>query len=603
MDQFSENYNDQLGEAEKLILQNEDDAQLKENFASFTKEQLVEHAQSLIHTTNVKQAYATLQEIRKAFEIILDQERPIQIKDWVSAGNDPKDFIAPQDELKVKLFDVVQKFKELREIERKRAEEEKLVNLNKKQAILDKIVSLVDSEENESSLNDLRELMRQWKEIRQIPKEHQDELYAKYKFHIDKYYDNLSKFNELKDLDREKNLELKIELIKRAEALKDEKNIRKAMISLNKIHDEWKNTGPVRKEISDEIWTRFKAASDLVIDVQKIHQQEIDAQRQQNLEKKILLVEKAETAITALPSSNKEWNKMAEEIDAMLEDWKKIGPVPSDKNEEIWSRFQGARNSFYSERKNFFKKLQSDRKDNLTKKLALCEQAEKLQEANEFMKTSEQLQNLQDQWKAIGPVPEEQNEIIWKRFRAAFDHFYERKNKWFSERKSQESGAIIAKEAIISDLKVISESKDNKLTFNDLKSIQTKWNESGFVSGKKFQSLNKEYQTLMDALYQALRNNSNAERESIVKENLNSISSSPDAKYKLQSEEKRLRDIIKKIQDELVTIENNKGFFQHSKNADAILKQFDDKLKKSKEQLEKLQKELQLVIQAKKANA
>jgi len=603
MDQFSENYNDQLSEAEKLILQNEDDAQLKENFATFSKEQIVSHAQSLLHTTNVKQAYETLQELRKAFENLLDQERPLLIKEWVASGNDPKDFISPQDDQKVKLFEVVQKFKEMREVEKKRAEEEKLVNLNKKQAILEKIVALVDSEENESSLNDLRDLMRQWKEIRQIPKEHHEALYSKYKFHLDKYYDNLSKFNELKDLDREKNLEIKIELIKRAEALKDEKNIRKAMISLNKIHDEWKNTGPVRKEISDEIWSRFKAASDLVIDVQKIHQTEVDAQRQQNLEKKILLVEKAETAITALPSSNKEWNKMAEEIDAMLEDWKKIGPVPSEKNEEIWTRFQGARNAFYAERKTFFKKIQFDRKDNLSKKIALCEQAEKLKEANEFMKTSEQFQALQDQWKVIGPVPEEQNEIIWKRFRAAFDHFYERKNKWFAERKTQESGAVNAKEAIIIELDNLTKNPDNKINFNDLKAIQNKWNDSGFVSGKKFQSLNKQYQGLMDGLYQGLRNNSNAERETMVKENLNSISTSPDAKYKLQSEEKRLRDLMKKIQDELSTIENNKGFFQHSKNAEAMLKQFDDKIKKSKEQLEKLQKELQLVIQAKKANA
>jgi hypothetical protein len=407
----------------------------------------------------------------------------------------------------------------------------------------------------------------------------------------------------LKDLDREKNIEIKIELIKKAEALKDEKNIRKAMISLNKIHDDWKNTGPVRKEISDEIWTRFKSASDLVIEIQKKHQGEIETQRNQNLEKKILLIEKAETAITALPSSNKEWNKMAEEIDGLLDLWKKIGPVPSEKNEEIWSKFQTARNTFYAERKTFFKKIQSDRKDNLSKKINLCEQAEVLKEAPEFMKTSEQLQALQEKWKTIGPVPEEQNEVIWKRFRAAFDHFYERKNKWFSERKTQETGAVAAKEAIIIEIEAIAKSSDSKFNFNDLKSIQNKWNDSGFVSGKKFQTLNKQYQSLMDALYQSLRNSSNAERESNVKENLNAISASPDAKYKLQSEEKRLRDLIKKIQDELSTIENNKGFFQHSKNADAILKQFDDKLKNSTEQIVKLKKELQLVVQAKMANA
>ena len=176
-------------------------------------------------------------------------------------GNDPRDFVAPIDNTKQIIQQIITTFKKRREEERKRAEEEKLHNLKQKQHILEKIKALVDSEENDQSLNALREYMREWKEVRQIPKEYQDELYTAYKFQIDKFYNQLSVFNELKELDKDKNLELKIDLIKRAEQLKDEPNIRKALLQLNKYHEDWKNTGPVRAEISEDIWKRFKAAS------------------------------------------------------------------------------------------------------------------------------------------------------------------------------------------------------------------------------------------------------------------------------------------------------------------------------------------------------
>jgi len=594
IEKVAESYADQLSVAEQLIEQNNEEVSLESQYTSLSKEELVAAAKELTHSTDVKKAYQQLQALRNVFEDLLAQERPGLIRQWVEDGKDPRDFVAPADEQKQALNQVIAEFKKRREEERKRAEEEKLHNLNQKRLILEKIKALVESEENDHSLDVLREYMRQWREIRHIPKESQDELYTAYKFYIDKFYNELSVFNELKELDKDKNLEVKIDLIKRAEQLKDEPNIRKALLQLNKYHEDWKNTGPVRAEISDDIWKRFKAASDIVIDAKKAQQVKIDADRQQNLDKKIILIEKAETSIAVLPSQPKEWAKIAKDLDELMLEWKKIGPVITEKNEETWSRFKAIRNQFYGERKHFFKDLNSSKKDNLSRKIELCEKAEALKDANEFMKTSEALQKLQDEWKTVGPVPEEQNEVVWKRFRAAFDHFYARKNEWFKQRKQEESGAIQKKKDVILGLEALkaNETIEHQLLFQELKALQKQWNDAGFVSGKTYQQLNKTYQGLADEIFNRFRSVSNSQRTTMQKEHFSQLAQSGDGQKRLQMEERKIKEKIAKYNDEISTMENNKAFFKHSKNAEAVTKQFDDNIAKAKEMIAKAQQEL-----------
>ncbi|MBM3438367.1 MAG: DUF349 domain-containing protein [Bacteroidetes bacterium] len=594
IEKVAESYADQLSVAEQLIEQNNEEVSLESQYASLSKEELVAAAKELTHSTDVKKAYQQLQALRNVFDDLLAQERPGLIRQWVEDGKDPRDFVAPVDEQKQALNQVIAEFKKRREEERKRAEEKKLHNLNQKRLILEKIKALVDSEENDHSLDVLREYMRQWREIRHIPKEFQDELYTAYKFYIDKFYNELSVFNELKELDKDKNLEIKIDLIKRAEQLKDEPNIRKALLQLNKYHEDWKNTGPVRAEISDDIWKRFKAASDIVIDAKKAQQVKIDADRQQNLDKKIFLIEKAETSIAVLPSQPKEWAKIAKDLDELMLEWKKIGPVPTEKNEKTWSRFKAIHNQFYGERKHFFKDLNSSKKDNLSRKIKLCEKAEALKDANEFMKTSEALQKLQDEWKTVGPVPEEQNEVVWKRFRGAFDHFYVRKNEWFKQRKQEESGAIQKKKDVILGLEALkaNETIEHQLLLQELKAWQKQWNDAGFVSGKTYQQLNKTYQGLADEIFNRFRSVSNSQRTTMQKEHFSQLAQSGDGQKRLQMEERKIKEKIAKYNDEISTMENNKAFFKHSKNAEAVTKQFDDNIAKAKEMIAKAQQEL-----------
>lgn len=597
IDKVAESYADQLSVAEHLIAQNTEEISLESQYANLSKDELVAAAKELMHATDVKKAYQQLQALRNVFEDLLAQERPGMIRQWVEDGKDPRDFIAPADEHKANLNQVIAEFKKRREEERKRAEEEKLHNLNQKRLILEKIKALVESEENDHSLDVLREYMRQWREIRHIPKEFHEELYTSYKVYIDKFYNQLSVFNELKELDKDKNLEIKIDLIKRAEQLKDEPNIRKALLQLNKYHEDWKNTGPVRAEISDDIWKRFKAASDIVIDAKKAEQAQIDAERQKNLDKKTVLIEKAETTIAVLPTQPKEWAKIAKELDELMLEWKKIGPVPSDKNEEVWTKFKAVRNQFYGERKHFFKDLNSSKKDNLSRKMELCVKAEALKDSNEFMKTSDALQKLQDEWKTVGPVPEEQNELVWKRFRAAFDHFYARKNEWFKQRKAEESGAIQKKKDVLLGLEALKANQtiDHQLLFQELKAWQKQWNDAGFVSGKTYQQLNKTYQALADEIFNRFKSVSNTQRSTMQKEHFSQLAQSGDGQKRLQMEERKIKEKIAKYNDEIATMENNKAFFKHSKNAEAVTKQFDDNIAKAKDMIAKAQQELKML--------
>ncbi len=597
LEKASESYAEQLTVAEQMIELNTEEISLELQYSTLTKEELLAAADALVHAIDVKKAFNQLQAIRNALDDLLDQERPGIIRTWVEAGNDPRDFVAPVDSTKQSIQRIVTDFKKRRENERKRAEEEKLHNLKQKQLILDKIKALVDSEETDQSLNALREYMRAWKEVRQIPKEYQDELYAAYKFQVDKFYNQLSVFNELKELDKDKNLELKIDLIKRAEQLKDEPNIRKALLQLNKYHDDWKNTGPVRAEISEDIWKRFKAASDIVIDAKKAEQITIDAERQQNLDKKIVLIERAETSIAVVPTQPKEWAKIGKELDELMAEWKKIGPVPTDKNEEIWNKFKAIRNQYYGERKHFFKDLNSSKKDNLTKKEALCEKAESLKDSNEFMKTSDTFAKLQDEWKTVGPVPEDQNDLVWKRFRSAFDHFYTRKNEWFKQRKQEEGGAIVKKKEVILGLDALksNETIDHETLFNELKIWQKQWNDAGFISGKSYQQLNKTYQTLADEIFQRYRSASNNQRNSNQKKHFSNLATNTDGQKRLQLEDRKIKEKIAKFRNEIATMENNKSFFKHSKNAGDFVKQFDDNIAKATEQIAKAEQELKLL--------
>lgn len=591
-----ENYSSQLEAADQLIEAVETETQEHIDFSKLDKDELLKIAEDQIHATDVRKAQTILNAIKEAFDALIAAERPTLIKEWVDNGNEARDFKAPVDIKRQKLNTTLVKFKEKREEERKQAEQEKLANLNKKRAVLEKMKNLVSEDETENSREQVRELQRQWKEIRQIPREFKDELNETYKFYLDKYYDRLSQFNELKNMDREKNLDDKIELIKKAESLKDEPNIRKAIVTLNKYHEDWKAIGPVPKEHIEEIWHRFKQASDIVLEEKRKNQEEIDRVFKENYEIKKIMVEKAEQFNLAHPSSIKDWQESAKQLDLLFDQWKAIGAISKAQNDELWPRFTNARNTYFSARREFFNTLNESRVENLKLKEALCEKAEKLvNNQGDINETSDALAQLQEEWKKIGPVPENKNDIIWKKFRASFETFYTRKNEWYQNKRQEENVAIEAKKAIIAELAIIAEKEDSNEVFAALRDCQQRWVKAGFVNPKLNGALHRQYQDLNDKIFTKFKSSRENMKENIMKDHYNTLSGAPDGNQKLFTEERKIKDRISKINDEIGTLERNLSFFGNSKNAESIRKEYEGNINKLKEQIDRLNKELKVI--------
>lgn len=581
----------------------EKDDHNQEDFSHMDKAALIKKAESLLQSHDIRKSNEYFKQISQALQDMETAERPSLIKAWTEAGNDPRDFVAVSDEFRKKYLSTVQLFKKKREDERIAAEEERLVNLKSKEAVLDKMKAMLELEETLDGLKQFRGLINEWREIRQVPKEFKEELDTRFEFYMEKYYDTRKLHQELFELDREKNLEAKIDLIKKAELLKNENSFRKALVSLNKYHDDWRTIGPVRKEISEEIWSRFKAISDEVIAEKKAVLNELNSRKEENLKLKQLLIEKSEEAIAVLPLKTKQWNDLTKELDGYFEDWKNIGPVPKEHNESSWAKFSSFRNQFYSARKDFFEEIHTQKDQNLKLKEELCLKAEALQDANDFKSTSDALTLLQEEWKSIGPVSENVNQKIWERFRAAFDHFYSKKKADFQQKKKKEKVAVTAKEQVIAQLNQLRDIEDGTEVFKQLKILQAQWVQAGFVSGKAFSGLQKKYQEVSDFLFNKFKRSSDEMKTGMMKDHYESLSSAPDGNQKLQFEERKIRERMSKISSELATLENNMNFFKYSKNAGEVIKQFETNISKAKEQIAKYEKELNMIRSLKQKNA
>ncbi|MFM6984443.1 MAG: DUF349 domain-containing protein [Chitinophagaceae bacterium] len=566
------------------------------DYSSFTKVDFLAKAEQLIDHPNIKEAHDIFKKIRVLFDDAVKAERVIQVKEWADAGNDVREFKPAYDELKEKFYKVYTTFLEKRAEEKRLAEEEKQKNLQAKKSIIEKLKALSSQDETESVFKEVLELQKQWKQIRTVPREHMQELWENYRYHLDKFYDNHAINNELKEKDRQKNLETKIDLIKKVTLLHEEKSIKKAHILLNKYHEEFKNAGPVPgKDVAEDIWKRFKEASDKVLGEKRGQLETIKAKRTENLELKKVLCEKVEH-INQLPiNSPKIWKEKGEEIAAIFAEWKTIGPVPESVNDQIWKRFREAQNAFNHAKKAFFDQLNSGKDKNLELKTALCEEAEKLSESTQFDATSKHLISLQEKWKSIGPVPENKNEQIWSRFRTACDKFFKRKEEFYKEKNAGEKDNLVAKEKIITTVNELINSDNSSEVFAQLKKLQQEWMSIGFVPIKVKADLQNRYSKSVDAVYKKFKQTADENKSLRVKEHYEMLSTSPNGDDKMRHEERIINDKLRMLREDAATLKNNIEFFAKSKNADALRKQIEQKIETANHQIAKLQEELKVL--------
>ena len=512
---------------------------------------------------------------------------------YMDEGGEADKYIPQIDPLESEFRAAMQTVRERRAAMQEALEEQKQKNLERKLSILERIQQMASTpEEANQTFSEFKALQAEWKEIKAVPAERATELWKNYQLYVEKFYDLLKLGHELRDYDFRKNLETKTRLCEQAEALAELPDVIQAFNQLQGLHQEWKETGPVAKELRDEIWNRFKAASTVVNKRHQAHFEALKAQEEANLAAKTALCEEMEGIDTEGLKSFAEWDTVTQKIIALQARWKSIGYAPQKMNTQIFERFRTACDAFFEQKSAFFQRQKELLNANLARKKELVEKAEALKDSTEWRKTSDALIQLQRQWKEIGAVPRKYSEALWKRFIAACDQFFEAKQEATAGQREEEQNNLKAKQDIIAQLKSLAEEGADDV-LQRVRELQQQWNEAGHVPFRDKDRLYKEYREICDKLYGAL-NATQARRR------LNNFRSSLAHKIEkeggvLENERTRMVRAYERMRDEIKTYENNLGFLTtNSKKGNAMV----DALKKK---VEKLRDELNLLAQKIKA--
>ncbi len=508
-----------------------------------------------------------------------------------------------EDNVQTNPFDVVEKaFKDIyakykvsrssyiKEIQKVREE-----NLAAKLAVIDEINKLLDKAEDvNQTFPAFRELQARWKAVGSVPQEKAKDLWDQYNHAVEKFYDYIKINNEFRDLDFKKNLEAKEKLCEKAEALVEDKDPVQAFYNLQKLHEEWKELGPVAKEERESIWARFKEATSKI---NKKHQEHFDNQKEEqkkNLELKSALCEKAEEIASTKSEESSLWNSLSKKMENLQAEWKGIGFASKKENQRIYDRFRAACDKFYDAKREYYAKFKDVMQENLKKKEELCEAAEKIKDSTEWKKATDQLINLQKQWKTIGPVTRKQSDAVWKRFRAACDYFFESKAKHFGEEDQKFEENLKAKLALIDEIKAY-KSEGKEADAAALEEFHNKWNAVGYVPFKEKAAIQKEFDAALDMHFADIRDAESEKKMGRIRRLIADAKTSGKGERGIRAEREKLLNKFHKIESDIATLENNMGFFAKSKNADKLIEDLKKKIVTGREELKQLEQKIKMI--------
>ena len=559
------------------------------------KLQLVEMLEELVQDSDIQNIKDKVAAIRLHFNKLNKEDMDNELDQFLQGGGEAESFQHVEDPIEQRFNAAFGIFKANRAKQNEDLEKQKVENLSKKQAILDELKEIIASDESlKKTYDDFHALQDRWKEIGPVPAAENSNLWNNYHFLVEKFFDKVRIGRELRDLDMKKNLDSKIELCEKAEELLDEKSITKAFKALQKLHEDWKEVGPVPQDKKDEIWERFKAATDKINQIRREHYSKIEEEQTSNLETKKALCDKAQELIAEDYQSVNAWQKKSTELAEIFGIWKTVGPASKKDNEEIWQRFRGTMDTFFAKKKAFFAGLKDRQTENLERKTQLCIEAEALMDSSEWKTVTEQMKKLQEEWKTIGPVPKRHTDKIWKRFRAACDTFFNRKNEHFSGRRTEEDANLAAKKALIEEIKAFQLTPSRNENMEAIKAFQKRWIEIGYVPMKHKDAINKEYRELIDGLFDMMRKNQNEASTNEFREMMEGWKDDPSANDKVRRERLTLQNRIQKLRDEIAAMENNIGFFSNSKNSELMRAEYEKKINKAKEDLKVLEAKLKI---------
>ena len=564
------------------------------DYSNYTKHQLADLIKDLAKDDNFKKVDNVLREIKPLYDDLREKERAEALAKFVGQGGTADDFEFKGDEYD-NIFDANLKLIRDRKTQfYKQQEERKTENLAKKQELLEKLRVLSDSQDTTDQFERFKELQKQWKAIGPVSGPQAKTLWANYHALLDRFYDNQSIYFELKELDRKKNLEAKLELCTRAEKLSEVEIIKDAIRELNELHHEFKHLGPVPKDEKEAVWQRFKAASDAVYARRDSYLQNLQQELQVNLGSKANLSDAVQEFVSFQSDRIKEWNQKTKEILDIQKQWEVIGGLPRAKAKEVNKKFWSAFKTFFNNKNAFFKRLDEEREQNLQLKNDLVRRAVELRESNEWDRTSNELKNLQLKWKEIGPVPEKYREKVFKEFKDACDFFFEQKRTQHGKMEDEQAENLKLKEDVCTHLE--SHAAARTATHEILKDLQDRFNSIGFVPRKDINTIRSRYHEAVERFINNIPGISENEKGKISLENqLSDLRNDPMADRKIYQKEQVIRKKISKIENDIGLWQNNLEFFSRSQNAEKVREEFNDKIKTAHEHLKQLKDQLRML--------
>ena len=545
-----------------------------------------------------------LDSLKQTFYKLHKIEQESAKKKFIEEGGTEESFVPAADNYEAEFKSIMTAIKEKRSTFNAELEKQKEENLQTKLGIIEKLKELVNYPEDvNKAYNDFKKLQQEWNEIKLVPQAKVNELWKNYQVYVEKFYDIIKINNEFRDYDFKKNLEIKTKLCEAAERLANEADVVSAFHQLQKLHQEFRDTGPVAKELRDEIWARFKNAS---TEVNRRHQQHFEALKeveQRNLDEKTVICEIVEaTEYNELNSFNA-WEKKTQEIIALQNKWKTIGFAPQKMNVKIFERFRAACDDFFKKKGEFFKKIKEEMNENLEKKKALCEKVEALKDSTDWKETSDILTKLQKEWKTIGPVSKKYSDPIWKRFIEACDYFFEQKNKATSSLHSIEVENLQKKKALIEKLTTIDESLEASEASNLVRETIKEWNAIGHVPFKEKDKLYKQFHDLVDKQFDRLNVSATNRKLNNFKTNISNVAGQGEkgGAQTLYREREKLVRAYESMKNEIKTYENNLGFLtSSSKKGNSLVTELNRKVEKLKSDLELTLEKIKVIDQSTK---
>ena len=563
-----------------------------------SKKEIVERIKTIADSEETPEK-AEIDHLKTSFYRLHVAEREAQQKAYLEAGGEPEKYQVMPDEEEEAFKAAMAVIKEKRQKAFLEQEDLKQENLKKKEAIIEKIKTMATTpEEANSNFQEFKVLQQEWKTIKPVPAEKVNELWRNYQLYVEQYYDLLNLNREAREYDFKKNLEKKTQLCEAAEKLADESDVISAFHQLQDLHQEYRETGPVEKELREQVWQRFKAASTVINKRHQQHFEEIRAEEEENLVKKTALCEKIEDIVKQERKNTGDWDSQSKEIIALQQEWKTIGFTPQKMNTKIFERFRAACDEFFTKKGEYFKELKEKYAENAKRKQELVEKAQALKDSTDWKKTSDKLIALQKEWKTIGMVPKRLGDQLWEDFLAACNHFFEARNAVHADERNEERENLAKKNEIIEKLKQLAEGAVENLQ-EEMRKLTDEFNSIGHVPFKEKDKMFKEYHETLDKLYKTLNIKASRRRMDNFRNNLKKVAQR--GENAIDNERGRLMRRFEQLKQEINTYENNLGFLNiSSKKGNSLIDDMNRRVQKLKDELAETKQKIKTIDAEKK---